>query len=134
VATPFDRDYIDVSWDFESASSRSTLGFVGFIFQSLVAAVIILAAYFKQGRGLGGSSASFLLGIILPLQVLFWAMWFRESRRLRRIRTHLLNLSADAEHFKIPRLSAVNAQFAAEAALLLVVEGLAMLYFALFVS
>jgi cytochrome b len=129
VVTAERRDFVYATWEFESSTRRSALGFWGFLFQTLLAVVVVVIYSVKKSPT--DLPMSLLLVAIVPVQLGFWGFWAIESHRLRRHLTYFLNVTADVEEFAVPRVSPINARFAPEGGLVLAAQALILIYVAL---
>lgn len=132
MATDERREFVYATWDFEASTRRSTLGFWGFLFQTLLAVVVILIYSLKKTDN--DLPMALLLSAIIPVQLGFWWFWARESRRLRQHLTYFLNITADVQEFSLPRVSPINARYVPEVALVLAAQALILIHVALNLS
>jgi len=126
------RDYIYATWEFDSVARRSALGFWGFLVQTVLVAIVLVIYSFKDVQT--KFTMSLLLVAIVPVQIGFWILWFFQARRLQHHLTFLLNVTADEEHFTLPRISPVNSKYAPQIAIVIAFQVLASLYVALNIS
>jgi hypothetical protein len=121
--------YIRRKWERHECYNKSILGLSGFIFQSTLTMVLTLIISLKT---YDINNRLFLPLSTVPLGIYFWFIWYRESRKLREHVKAWLNECGGVENVEIPKMSPFNMRQIPEVALVLVAEGILLIFFVAF--
>lgn len=128
------RDYFFLAWEISSLERRTALAAGAFLFEAFIAIASLMLTAIRNGRPDSlteslNTALIFLIVFILPVAILCWLIWHRDSARLRELNTEPLNNFADASSFTVPRMSPLTMKYAPEAAAVLAIQAIAAIYF-----
>lgn len=123
-----------LAWEISTLSRRISLAAAGFLFEVLVAIALLILTSSRADSlhklNYGFNLPLFFISFfIFPVGLVCWFIWYRGAAQLRKLNTELLNKYADAESFKVPYMSPLTTKFAPEAAAILAIQAIVVIYF-----
>lgn len=132
VTSPPDRRRVFRAWALEEARKRTLLGFCGFAVQATIMIVLMLFLSLREVSDDPLDHVLSLMVLTTPLTILFWAFWYRESRKFRRFVTEQLNDEADAADFRVPKISPLALRYIPEIGLVVLAQSVMVIFLIFF--